>query len=99
MINKYRNRIHFLHLRSVEIVEDYHFYEADHLEGNANMVALVESFKDDNRQVYIRPDHGHAMMCDLKHRDTNPGYTAVGRMKGLRAIMGIEKAIVHLNNA
>ena len=98
MIRKYRDRIHFLHMRSVEIVEDNHFYEADHLEGNADMVALVNIFSDDERKVFMRPDHGHAMMCDLKNRDTNPGYTAVGRMKGLRAIMGIEKAIVQLNH-
>lgn len=97
MVKKYRERIHFMHLRSVEVVEDYHFYEADHLEGNADMVSLVDAFRDDDRSVYIRPDHGHAMMCDLEHRNTNPGYTAVGRMKGLRAIMGIEKAIVQLN--
>lgn len=98
LIRKYRERIHFLHLRSVEVVDDYHFYEADHLEGNADMVSLVEAFKDDHRKVYMRPDHGHAMMSDLHHRDANPGYTAIGRMKGLRAIMGIEKAIAHLNN-
>lgn len=97
MIRKYRERIHFLHLRSVEIVEDYHFYEADHLEGNADMVGLVNAFKDDTRAVYMRPDHGHAIMCDLRDRKANPGYTAVGRMKGLRAIMGIEKTIVQLN--
>lgn len=98
MIRKYRERIHFLHLRSVEIVDDYHFYEADHLEGNANMVSLVEAFRDDDRKVFMRPDHGHAMMSDLMHRDANPGYTAIGRMKGLRAIMGIEQAIKYLNN-
>lgn len=97
MIRKYRDRIHFLHLRSVEIVEDKHFYEADHLEGNADMVSLVDVFKDDVRKVYMRPDHGHAMMHELRDRNTNPGYTAIGRMKGLRAIMGIEKAILHLN--
>lgn len=97
MIRKYRERIHFLHLRSVEVVEDKHFYEADHLAGNADMVSLVEAFKDDDRYIHMRPDHGHAMMCELKNRDANPGYTAIGRMKGLRAIMGIEKAIVHLN--
>ncbi|MBY5958826.1 mannonate dehydratase [Membranicola marinus] len=97
MMTKYRDRIHFLHLRSVELVDDYHFYEADHLEGNADMVSLVNVFSNDNRFVYMRPDHGHAMMCDLANRNTNPGYTAVGRMKGLRAIMGIEKAILQLN--
>lgn len=98
MIRKYRERIHFLHLRSVEIVEDYHFYEADHLEGNADMVSLIEAFKDDGRAIPIRPDHGHAMMCDLERQENaNPGYTIVGRMKGLRAIMGIEKAMVQLN--
>lgn len=100
LVRKYRERIHFLHLRSVELIEDYHFYEADHLEGNADMVSLVEAFKNDDRTIYIRPDHGHAMMCDLEHhRNTNPGYTIVGRMKGLRAIMGIEKAILHLNRS
>lgn len=93
MIRKYRERIHFLHLRSVEIMEDYDFYEADHLEGNANMVSLVDAFRDDDRKVYMRPDHGHAIMSDLNHREANPGYTAIGRMKGLRAIQGIEAAI------
>src|SRR5690625_1769153 len=97
MIWKYKDRIHFMHLRSVEIVSDRHFYEADHLEGNADMVSLVEAFVDDQRRVPIRPDHGHAMLQDLKNREANPGYTAIGRMKGLRAIQGIELALTTLN--
>lgn len=97
MIRKYKDRIHFMHLRSVEIVSDRHFYEADHLEGNADMVSLIEAFVDDSRRVPIRPDHGHAMLQDLENKKANPGYTAIGRMKGLRAIQGIEMALTAIN--
>lgn len=97
MIRKYRERIHFMHLRSVEIVSDRHFYEADHLEGNADMVSLVEAFVGDERKVPIRPDHGHAILQDLDNKKANAGYTAIGRMKGLRAIQGIEMALTAIN--
>jgi len=97
MIRKYRDRIHFMHLRSVEIVSDRHFYEADHLEGNADMVSLIEAFTDDKRKIPIRPDHGHAILQDLDNKKANAGYTAIGRMKGLRAIQGIEMALTAIN--
>src|SRR5690625_4980711 len=97
MIRKSKERIHFMHLRSVEIISDRHFYEADHLEGNADMVSLVQAFVDDQRRVPIRPDHDHAMLQDLENRESNPGYTDIGRMKGLRAIQVIEMALTALN--
>ncbi|WP_236975702.1 mannonate dehydratase [Membranihabitans maritimus] len=97
MVKEFKDRIHFLHLRSVEVVDDRHFYEADHLEGNADFVSIIRAFYGQDRQVPMRPDHGHAMMDDLK-KQTNPGYTCIGRMKGLRALMGIERTIVELNN-
>lgn len=99
MIRKYRDRIHFMHLRSVEIVGYHHFYEADHLEGNADMVSLVEAFVEDDRRIPIRPDHGHAILQDLDNKEANPGYTAIGRMKGLSAIQGIEKALLKINRS
>ncbi|GAA5220409.1 mannonate dehydratase [Membranihabitans marinus] len=98
MVKEFRERIHFYHLRSVEVVGERHFYEADHLAGNADFVAIIQTLIGSDRVVPMRPDHGHAMLDDL-HKTTNPGYTCIGRMKGLRAILGIERAIVQLQNS
>src|SRR5690625_6555751 len=65
MIRKYKDRIHFMQLRSVEIVSDRHFYEADHLEGNADMVSLVEAFVEDRKSTRLNSSHVAISYADL----------------------------------
>ena len=94
----YADRIHFAHLRGVtrDPAEQRTFVEADHLGSDIDMVAVVRNLlgneAEQNREIFIRPDHGHLMMGDID-RQTNPGYSAIGRMKGLAEIRGVIKAV------
>lgn len=97
MAEKFADRIYFLHLRSVQREEDSSFYEADHLEGNSEiagvMKAILESNKLDADQVIpVRPDHGHKMLDDI-NKETNPGYSCIGRLKGLSELRGLEQGL------
>lgn len=102
MVEKIKERIHFLHLRSVHIEKPKRFYEASHLEGTFDMVTLVEeilkeelSRKKGNLSFPIipfRPDHGHQILGDIKKK-INPGYSAIGRLKGISEIRGLQLAI------
>jgi mannonate dehydratase len=92
-------RIHFAHLRSTRREDDGHsFYEADHLDGDFDMIAVLQALlaedheRAEDSKIPFRPDHGHRMIDDLGKR-TNPGYSAIGRLKGLGELRGAIRAL------
>jgi mannonate dehydratase len=110
MMRRLGSRVHFIHLRNIRRETDVlpnSFYEAGHLEGETDMVELIAAVLDEEKRrvkqgrddfnIPFRPDHGQDILSDLKQK-SQPGYPAVGRLKGLAELRGVIEALSHPRN-
>ncbi len=102
MAKEFGPHIHFAHLRNVAHEEDGSFHESEHLDGDVDMVGVVAALLSEERRrtaegradavIPMRPDHGHQILDDIGKR-VNPGYSAIGRLKGLAELRGVMRAV------
>ena len=105
MVREFASRIHFVHLRQVVRETDGSFYEADHLHGSSDMLGVIRALLAEesrrrcanrkDHEIPMRPDHGHVLGDEI-HRKTNPGYSYVGRLKGLAELRGVIEAFQYI---
>lgn len=102
MAREFGDRIHFVHLRNVRREPDGSFYESDHLDGDNDMVGLIDALLDEEARraregradrIPMRPDHGHLMADEIGQAGVNPGYSYAGRLKGLAELRGVIHAL------
>ncbi|MBO6557395.1 MAG: mannonate dehydratase [Pseudomonadales bacterium] len=102
MVNEFRDSIHFVHLRNIRREADGSFYESEHLDGDNDIVGLIEALLDVEQEhqvaIPMRPDHGHAMGDEKGNDNVRPGYSYGGRMKGLAELRGVIHAVSTLKN-
>jgi mannonate dehydratase len=104
MVREFADRIHFVHLRQVARETDGSFHEADHLGGNSDMVGIIHAIMAEelrrrregraDHEIPMRPDHGHLLADDIGKR-VNPGYSLIGRLKGLAELRGVVQGLKH----
>jgi mannonate dehydratase len=102
MIEEFATRIHFVHLRQVRREDDRIFHEAAHLDGSSNMTAIIHKLLAEEKrrrragrsdhEIPMRPDHGHLMADDIV-KNSYPGYSLVGRLKGLAELRGVVRGL------
>ena len=106
LASEFSDRIHFAHLRNVEVEADGSFFEFDHLDGRVDMVAVIDLLLAEERrrkasgmdrwEIVMRPDHGHVLIDDIGKK-VNPGYSCIGRLKGLAELRGVITALESSN--